>query len=39
LGDVPAEVVRADVTRPHGMAHDSAKLAAALENLLGLVHK
>lgn len=34
LGDVEADVVMADVARPHGMAHDSAKLATALAGLL-----
>lgn len=29
-----AELVRADLARPHGMAHDSAKLAAALAALV-----
>jgi uncharacterized cofD-like protein len=32
--DVQADVVVADVARPHGMAHDSTKLATALAGLL-----
>jgi uncharacterized cofD-like protein len=34
LGDVRARVVEADVARPHGLAHDSEKLADALEALV-----
>jgi uncharacterized cofD-like protein len=34
LGDVGADVVIADMARPHGMAHDSTKLAVALAGLL-----
>jgi uncharacterized cofD-like protein len=33
-GDVGAEVVEADVVRPHGMAHDAAKLGDALRTLV-----
>jgi uncharacterized cofD-like protein len=33
-GDVEAEVVVADVARPHGLSHDSDKLAAALARLV-----
>jgi uncharacterized cofD-like protein len=33
LGEVGARVVEADVARPHGLAHDSEKLAAALAAL------
>jgi uncharacterized cofD-like protein len=34
LGEVDVEVFEADVARPHGLAHDPAKLAAALAHLL-----
>jgi uncharacterized cofD-like protein len=34
LGEVDVEVVETDVARPHGLAHDPAKLAAALAHLL-----
>ena len=34
IGEVQADVVLADVARPHGMAHDSTKLATALAGLL-----
>jgi 2-phospho-L-lactate transferase/gluconeogenesis factor (CofD/UPF0052 family) len=33
LGDPHAEIVAADVVRPHGLAHDPAKLAEALRAL------
>jgi uncharacterized cofD-like protein len=34
LGDLGVRVVEADVARPHGLAHDSEKLAAALSSLV-----
>jgi uncharacterized cofD-like protein len=35
LGDPGVAVVEADVARPHGLAHDTAKLGAALATLVG----
>ena len=34
VGEVDAEIVTADVARPHGLSHDSDRLAAALHDLL-----